>query len=96
MTKMTVSVIEDLLNEDLDHADIAKIMSDTCISQNLENGAPFEIADSVEEFGENNSDNELYEDDDFESFGNFLLSVPGAWKNIKLPSGKVFSLMGVK
>lgn len=54
----------------------------------------FEITDSVAEFGETNSNNDLYEGDgDFESWGEFLLSVPGAWENLKLPSGKVFSII---
>ncbi len=74
--------------------DIEKIMSDNLIREALENGADFEITDSVEEFSEVNSDNALYEEDEtFESFGEFLLSVPGAWENINLPSGKVFSII---
>lgn len=94
MKEITVEVIEKLLDEDVDKKDIAKIMSDNLISKALENGADFEITDSVEEFGEANSDNDLYEDDgDFKSWGEFLLSVPGAWENIKLPSGKVFSII---
>ena len=48
----------------------------------------------IETFGEDNSNNDLYENDgDFESWGEFLLSVPTAWQNIKLPSGKVFSII---
>lgn len=94
MKEVTVGVIEKLLDEDIDTKDIAKIMSDNLIIEALENGADFEIADSVAEFGEANSDNDLYEGDgDFESLGEFLLSVPGAWENIKLPSGKVFSVI---
>lgn len=94
MKEVTVNVIEKLLDETIDTKDIAKIMSDNFITEALENGADFEITDSVAEFGETNSDNDLYEGDgDFESWGEFLLSVPGAWENLKLPSGKVFSII---
>ena len=52
------------------------------------------LSNSVETFGEDNSNNDLYENDgDFESWGEFLLSVPTAWQNIKLPSGKVFFII---
>ena len=94
MKEITVEVIGKLLDEDIDTKDIAKIMSDTFITEALENGADFEVTDSVAEFGEANSDNDLYEGDgNFESWGEFLLSVPGAWENMKLPSGKVFSII---
>lgn len=94
MKEVTVEVIEKLLDEDVDTKDIAKIMSDNLISEALENGADFEITDSVAEFGEANSDSDLYEGDgDFEAWGEFLLSVPGAWENMKLSSGKVFSVI---
>lgn len=94
MKGVTVEVIEKLLDEDIDTKDIARIMSDNLINEALENGADFEITDSVAEFGEANSDADLYEGDgDFESWGEFLLSVPGEWKNIKLTSGKVFSVI---
>ena len=94
MKEITVNVIEKLLDENLNTADIAKIMSDDFISDALENGADFEIEDSVEKFGKNNSDNELYEKNgDFKTWGEFLLAVPGAWENIKLPSGKVFCVI---
>lgn len=94
MKEITIEVIEKLLDEDIDTKDIAKIMSDNLIREALENGADFEITNSVEEFGKANSDNALYEEDEtFESFGEFLLSVPGVWENLKLPSGKVFSII---
>lgn len=86
--------IWDLLKNNLDSTDILKILSDNFISESLKNGADFEITESVAQFGEDNSDNALYENDgDFESWGEFLLSVPGNWQNIKLPSGKVFSII---
>lgn len=94
MKEITVKIIKKLLDKAIDVKDISKIMSNELISEALENGADFEITNSVEEFGENNSDNDLYEEDEeFESWGEFLLSTPGAWENIKLPSGKVFSLI---
>ena len=94
MKEVTIKVIERLLDEAIDTKDIAKIMSDEMISNALENGADFEIANSVEEFGENNIGNELYEGDgNFYSWGEFLLSVPGAWENMKLPSGKIFTII---
>lgn len=94
MREVTVKVIEKLLDESVDTKDIAKIMSDDLIREALENGTDFEITDSIEEFDKANSDNYLYEGDgDLEAFGDFLLSVPGAWGNIKLPSGKVFSII---
>lgn len=42
----------------------------------------FCIHSSVEDFGEDNSDNDLFDEENerFEEFGNFLLSVPGAWQ----------------
>lgn len=94
MKEETVKVIEKLLDKCLSTKDIVKIMSNDFISDALENGADFEIENSVETFGENNSDNELYErDGDFEAYGEFLLSVPGSWENMKLPSGKVFCII---
>lgn len=94
MKEQTIIVIEKLLDASLSAKDIAKIMSACHICDALENGADFEITDSVAEFGEANSDNDLYEGDgDFTSWGEYLLSVPGAWENIKLPSNKVFSIL---
>lgn len=92
MKEITVKVIEKLLEEDLKAKDIAKIMSCTCMREHLENGAIFEIYESVEKYGEENSDNELYEgDSDYYSWGKFLLSVPGSL-TMELSSGEVFSI----
>lgn len=94
MKEITVKVIEKLLNESIDTKDITRIMSNELIKEALENCADFAIANSVKEFGEDNSDNDLYEkDEEFEYWGEFLLSTPGAWENIKLQSGKVFSII---
>ena len=94
MQEITVKIIDRLLKAGLDAKDIVKIMEDNFINAALENGAEFEISNSVETFGEDNSNNDLYENDgDFESWGEFLLSVPTAWQNIKLPSGKEFSII---
>lgn len=93
ITSKTIDIIEELLDEGLASDDIAIIVTNDFIIEALENETDFEIYNSVREFGKENSDNDLYEDDeDFESFGYFLLSVPGAWENLKLPSGKVFFL----
>lgn len=94
MKEITINIIEKLLGEDLSAKDIATVMSNIYISEALESGAEFEIEDSVEDFGKANCDNDLYEDDgDFQSWGEFLLSVPTASRNMKLPSGKVFSVI---
>lgn len=94
MVEIKNRIIEKLSDEGIDTKDITKIMSDDLISDALKNGADFEITDSVEQFGKDNSDNALYEKNgDFKTWGEFLLSVPGAWENIKLPSGKVFTII---
>lgn len=93
MEEITVKIIEKLLNEGINTKDILVIISNDFVNNALENGAEFEVTESLEEFGKGNSDNDLYEGEDFETWGEFLLSVPGERKNIELPSGKVFSII---
>lgn len=93
MTQITVNVIEDLLNEGLTTKEIAEIMSNDYIRSSLESGKYFECVDSVAEFGKDNSDNALYDGEDYETWGEFLLSAPGQNNSIKLSTGTIFSVI---
>lgn len=89
---MIMDQIPLLFKENLTMEDIEKILSNTLITEALDKGTYFDTYHSVAEFGEDNLDNDLYEGEGFEEWGEFLLSVPGAC-NIKLPSGRVLSLI---
>ena len=82
-------LIQTLAQMGLNKRDIDKIISVDFIKEALMDEADFDIYKSVEEYGEANCNNGLFEEDDsYYSFGKFLLSVPDA-NNLLLPSGKV-------
>lgn len=71
------------LYEEMDISNIKELLNDTGVLEDvldsMEAGNSFCYYDSVEELGEDNNDSDLYEeDDDNESFGNFLIQ---AYKN---------------